>query len=140
MANYNNTTVVGYSPVQLRKSGLPTPVRTLRGNEPASTGQWLWSSEGSNFRATNRSGLALVGAGLVAEREDGRLDPVLEVELGEDTADVGLDRLDAYAELPGDLAIAVTARDEPEHLAFRAARGVAEGRAPAAGAMLGSGG
>ncbi len=31
MANYNNTTVVGYSPVQLRKSGLPTPVRTLRG-------------------------------------------------------------------------------------------------------------
>ena len=31
MANYNNTAVAEYSPVQLRKSGFRTPVRTVRG-------------------------------------------------------------------------------------------------------------
>jgi hypothetical protein len=69
--------------------------------------------------ATSRSGLALGAGGLVAEGEDRRLGTVRKVELGEDTADVGLDGLLADAGLAGDLAIGVTARDEFEHFAYR---------------------
>ena len=56
--------------------------------------------------------------GLVAEGEDRGLNTVLEAEFGEDAADVGLDRLLADRQVPGDLAVAVTAGDQPEHVAF----------------------
>ena len=55
---------------------------------------------------------------LVAEGEDRGLDAVLEAEFGEDAADVGLDRLLADRQVPGDLPVAVTAGDQPEHIAF----------------------
>ena len=54
----------------------------------------------------------------MAQGEDGRLDAVLQAELGEDAADVGLDRLLADLQVPGDLPVAVTAGDQPEHVAF----------------------
>ena len=54
----------------------------------------------------------------MAEGEDGCLDAVLQGELGEDAADVGLDGLLADGQLPGDLPVAVTAGDQPEHVAF----------------------
>jgi len=59
----------------------------------------------------------LVGAGLVAEGEDRRLDAVLQAEFGEDAADVGLDGLLADRQVPGDLPVAVAAGDQPEHVA-----------------------
>ncbi len=60
----------------------------------------------------------LVAAGLVAEGEDRCLDAVLQAEFAEDAADVGLDRLLADGQVPGDLPAAVTAGDQPEHFAF----------------------
>ena len=53
--------------------------------------------------------------GLVTEGEDRRLDAVLQGELGEDAADVGLDGLLADRQIPGDLPVAVTAGDQPEY-------------------------
>src|SRR5579859_7281949 len=61
---------------------------------------------------------ALPAIGLVTEGEDRRLDAVLQAELGEDAADVGLDGLLADRQLPGDLPVAVTAGDQLEHLAL----------------------
>jgi hypothetical protein len=55
---------------------------------------------------------------LVAEGEDRRLDAILKAEFAEDAADVGLDGLFADRQVPGDLPIAVTAGDQPEHFAF----------------------
>jgi enoyl-CoA hydratase len=55
---------------------------------------------------------------LVAEGEDRGLDTVLEAELGEDAADVGLDRLLADRQVPGDLPVAVPLGDQPEHVAL----------------------
>jgi hypothetical protein len=46
---------------------------------------------------------------LVAEGEDPCLDAVLQAEVGEDAADVGLDGLLADGQVPGDLPVAVTA-------------------------------
>ena len=71
-----------------------------------------------------RSGLALAAPGLVAEGEDGRLDPVLQIKLGEDTSDVGLDGLRTYAEFTGDLAVALTGGDQVEHLPLTPREGV----------------
>jgi deoxyribonuclease V len=62
--------------------------------------------------------LVLVAIGLVAEGEDRRLDAVLQAEFGEDAPDVGLDGLLADRQVPGDLPVAVTAGDQPEHVAF----------------------
>jgi hypothetical protein len=56
--------------------------------------------------------------GLMAEGEDRGLDAILEAEFGEDAADVGLDGLFADRQVPGDLPVAVTAGDQPEHVAF----------------------
>ena len=55
---------------------------------------------------------------LVAEGEDRGLDAVLEAEFGEDAADVGFDGLLADGQVPGDLPVAVTLGDQPEHVAF----------------------
>jgi hypothetical protein len=60
----------------------------------------------------------LAPIGLVAESEDCCLDAVLQAEFGEDAADVGLDRLLADRQVPGDLPVAVTAGDQPEDFAF----------------------
>ena len=60
----------------------------------------------------------LAAIGPMAEGEDGRLDAVLQAELGEDAADVGLDGLLADRQVPGDLPVAVTAGDQPEDFAF----------------------
>ena len=57
----------------------------------------------------------LLALGLVAEGEDRRLDAVLQGELGENAADVGLDGLLADRQIPGDLPVAVTAGDQPEY-------------------------
>jgi hypothetical protein len=54
----------------------------------------------------------------VAEGEDGGLDAVLQAEFGEDPADVGLDGLLTDGQVSGDLPVAVTAGDQPEHVAF----------------------
>lgn len=54
----------------------------------------------------------------MAQGEDGRLDTVLQMELGEDSADVGLDRLLADRQFPADLPVAATERDEVQHFAF----------------------
>ena len=50
--------------------------------------------------------------------EDHRLDPVAQAELGQDPADVGLDRAFAEIEPGGDAPVGQAARDEPEHLAL----------------------
>jgi enoyl-CoA hydratase/carnithine racemase len=55
---------------------------------------------------------------LVAEGEDRRLDAVLQAELGENAADVGLDRLLADRQVPGDLPVTVTLGDQPEDVAL----------------------
>jgi hypothetical protein len=60
----------------------------------------------------------LAAVGLVAQGEDRGLDAVLQAELGEDAADVGLDGLLADDQVPGDLPVAVTAGDQPEYVAF----------------------
>jgi hypothetical protein len=57
----------------------------------------------------------------VAEGEDGGLDTVLQAELGQDAADVGLHRLLADQQVPGDLPVAVAAGDQLEYLALAAA-------------------
>src|SRR5215831_6251897 len=72
----------------------------MRIMEPA----WLWP--------------VLVAVGLMAEGEDRCLDAVLQAEFGEDAADVGLDGLLADRQVPGDLPVAVTAGDQPQHVAF----------------------
>ena len=53
-------------------------------------------------------------AGFVGE-DDG-LGAVVEVELGEDACDVGLDGGVADDELAGDVGVGEAARDEPQHL------------------------
>jgi hypothetical protein len=68
-------------------------------------------------------GAVITGGGfgrwlLVAEGEDRGLDAVLEAEFGEDAADVGFDGLLADGQVPGDLPVAVTLGDQPEHVAF----------------------
>ena len=68
----------------------------VSGTRPGATGRWL----------------------LVAEGEDRGLDAVLEAEFGEDAADVGLDRLLADRQVLGDLPVAVTLGDQPEHVAL----------------------
>jgi hypothetical protein len=55
---------------------------------------------------------------LVAEGEDRGLNAVLQPEFGQDGADVGLDRLLADGQVPGDLPVAVTAGDQLEYVAF----------------------
>ena len=60
----------------------------------------------------------VVAAGLVAQGEDRGLHPVLQAELAQDATDVGLDRLLADRQVPGDLPVAVTAGDQPQHLAL----------------------
>jgi hypothetical protein len=55
---------------------------------------------------------------LVPEGEDSHLDAVLQVQLGEDVADVGLDGLLADRQFATDLPVAVTARDQMQDLAF----------------------
>jgi hypothetical protein len=62
--------------------------------------------------------LAVAAVSLVAEGEDRRLDAVLQMELGEDIADVGLDGLLADRQFAADLPVAATARDEVQDLAF----------------------
>jgi hypothetical protein len=71
---------------------------------------------GAGTLAWSRPVLAAIG--LVAEGEDRWLDAVLQAEFGKDTADMGLDGLLADRQVPGDLAVAVTARDQPEYVAF----------------------
>src|SRR5713226_719653 len=61
---------------------------------------------------------ALEAVGLVAEGEDRCLEAVLQAEFGEDASDVGLDGLLADRQVPGDLPVAVTARDQLEYFAF----------------------
>jgi hypothetical protein len=51
--------------------------------------------------------LGMVGRPLVSEGEDRGLDAVLQIEFGEDVADVGLDGLLADYQLAGDLAVPV---------------------------------
>ena len=65
-----------------------------------------------------RLGPVLAAVGLVAEGEDRRLDAVLQAEFGEDAADMGLDGLLADRQVPADLAVAVTAGDQPQDFAF----------------------
>jgi ABC-type multidrug transport system ATPase subunit len=55
---------------------------------------------------------------LVAEGEDRGLDAVLQAEFGKDAPDVGLDGLLADRQVPGNLPVAVTARYQPEYVAF----------------------
>ena len=50
--------------------------------------------------------LAIQGAEAVFDGVDGRLGAIVQVELGEDIADVGLDGLEANIEAGGDLFIA----------------------------------
>ncbi len=60
----------------------------------------------------------LLTAGLNEARlvgEDDGLGAVVEVELGEDARDVGLDGGVAYDELAGDVGVGHAAGDEPEH-------------------------
>ena len=52
----------------------------------------------------------------MAEGEDRGLDAVLQAQLGEDAADVGLDGLLADREVTGDLPVAETAGDQREYL------------------------
>jgi hypothetical protein len=59
-----------------------------------------------------------LGGGLVVEGVDRGLDAVLQVEFGEDAADVGLDGLFADRQVTGDLPVAVTPGDQPEHVAL----------------------
>ncbi len=73
---------------------------------------------GSRFRAICVGRRLLVAVDLVADGEDRCLEAVLQVELGEDAADVGLDGLLADRQDPGDLPVAVTAGYQPEYFAF----------------------
>jgi transposase-like protein len=63
-------------------------------------------------------GPVLAAVGLLPEGEDRSLHAILQAEFGEDAADVGLDGLLADRQVPGDLPVAVTAGDQPEHVAF----------------------
>jgi hypothetical protein len=60
----------------------------------------------------------IAAVGFAAESEDRCLDAVVQSKFGEDAADVGLDCLLADYQVPGDLPVAVTARDQPEYVAF----------------------
>ena len=62
--------------------------------------------------------MVLVATSLVSEGEDRCLEAVLQAELGEDAADVGLDGLLADRQDPGDLPVAVTLGDQLEYVAF----------------------
>jgi hypothetical protein len=53
---------------------------------------WTWLRHPAESRSRRRWPV-LAAVGLVAQGKDGRLDTVLQIELGEDTADVGLDGL-----------------------------------------------
>jgi len=55
-------------------------------------------------------------AGLVGQ-DDG-LDPVAELELGQEPGDVGLDGGVAEGELGGDLGVAQAAGQQPQHVEF----------------------
>ena len=54
----------------------------------------------------------------MAEGEDRCLDAVLQVEFGEDAADMGLDGLLTDRQVPGNLPVAVTVGDQPQDVAF----------------------
>ncbi len=54
--------------------------------------------------------------GLVAESEDRGLHAVLQAEFGKDAADVGLDCLLTDLQVPGNLAVTLTAGDQLEDL------------------------
>ena len=77
----------------------------------------LWVAD-EQWTAADALGRKLLVWLLVAEGEDRGLDTVLEAELGEDAADVGLHRLLADRQVFGDLAVAATLGDQPEHVAF----------------------
>jgi enoyl-CoA hydratase/carnithine racemase len=67
---------------------------------------WVSDAHWAAADAVGRKLLVATGWLLVAEGEDRGLDAVLEAELGEDAADVGLDRLLADRQVPGDLPVA----------------------------------
>ena len=81
------------------------------------------------------SSRGMVGPLLMSEGEDRGLDAVLQIELGEDAADVGLDGLLADYQLAGDLAVAVPAGDEVEDLAFARREGLEAGRVAVGGGV-----
>ena len=70
------------------------------------------------------SSWGMVGPLLVSEGEDRGLDAVLQIEFGEDVADMTLDGLLADYQLVCYLAVAVPAGDEGEDLAFARREGL----------------
>ncbi len=128
------------SHAQLRRARPPAPRRTRRRTErgnpsaaqrttrrPLAAATWQRVSvliiRGLRARAAGGHALLRVrpvsaAVRPVAQGEDGGLDTVLQVELGEDAADVGLDGLFADREFPADLPVAVAAGDEVEYFAF----------------------
>jgi hypothetical protein len=70
------------------------------------------------------SSWGMVGPPLMTEGEDRGLDPVLQIEFGEDAADVSLDGLLANYQFASNLAVAVPAGDEVENLAFARREGL----------------
>src|ERR1700730_13976550 len=58
------------------------------------------------------------------------LHPVAEVELGEDMADVDLDRALGQEKLGSDLAVGPAPREQPEHVAFPVGEGLEQAVTP----------